>query len=146
MKKKQSVIINKPSRMTPGRIIFFVTTLIHIGFIYFGYALSTRHIYDTQMLFVQDKSVQWVPGEGNIFLFWGIVIASLLAIVFTVIVLILAHKKKFGPSHYSFSTFLVLNFIPLTAIVLAAFITFDQLVGILIYTFLLVLLIFFRDK
>ena len=145
-KSKQKKKIRKVPLLTPNRIIFILNLLIHTGIIYFGYSIASRNVYDSKMTFITDRSTSYVPAQGNIYLFWGIVIASIICFFATIGIWLLTNNQKPGVIKPSVKSFLAANIVPIAAIIIAAYITFDQLVGILIYTFFLVLFVFFRDK
>ena len=124
--------------------ITVIVGTIHLALIYIAYSISSRYVYDNKIAFVSER-MNGPTGEGNLIIFWSIFAASVLGVVLTGIVWYLANKKSNELVIRSVRSFLFANIILAVAIITAAFLTFDQLVGIIIYLLFLILLIYFRD-
>jgi len=129
--------------MAYSKAVLPVILILQIGIIYLGYSFSSKHVVNNNLLYSYPPST--IPAEGNMVLFWGIIIAAVIAFLISTILLYVSSKKRIGGGGFTFKKLFFVNNIPLGAILIATYMTYDQLIAILIYTFFFVLIVYFRD-
>lgn len=133
---------NKKNHSKNAYLLRIIIALIQTGLIYLSYSLATK--------VVSAQQLEWqaiptgMPVIGNLVIFLVIILAIAISVFLSGILVRSAKVKELKPAS-DLMSILKLNFVPAISLLIAAYITFDQLLVIIIYLLLFVLIIFFRD-